>query len=136
MAFNRISDEPIRVRAAILEPDVMVVLDSGLLDIIDVTSRLHKGGTLVINTKKKPDEVKSRFRSDLRVAMIDASRIARQILGVPIVNTTMLGALLRATAVVKLESLREPLRHRFGRIAEKNIEACKTAYEKSLVMEG
>jgi len=35
--------------------------------------------------------------------------------------------------VVKLESLFEPLRQRFGRLAERNIEAMKRAHEETLV---
>ncbi len=60
----------------------------------------------------------------------------REILGVPIVNTTMVGALVRVTGVVKLDSLLEPLRHRFSRLAERNINAMKRAYEETLVEGG
>jgi len=43
--------------------------------------------------------------------------------------------LIRATKVVKLESLIEPLQHRFGRLAERNINVMKKAYEETLVKE-
>jgi len=43
----------------------------------------------------------------------------------------MLGALLKAKAVVDPESLIEPLKNRFGRIAEKNIAAFKKAFEET-----
>ena len=59
--------------------------------------------------------------------------IAKGILGLPIVNTTMLGALIKATGIVKLESLEEPLKERFGKVAMKNIEAMKKAYEVTVV---
>jgi len=54
---------------------------------------------------------------------------------VPIVNTTMLGALIKASGVVKLESIDEPLKKRFGKLAEKNFNAMKRAYEEALVKE-
>ena len=47
----------------------------------------------------------------------------------------MIGTLLKATGIVKLESLLEPLKHRFGRLAEKNINAMKRAYEETSLRE-
>jgi Pyruvate:ferredoxin oxidoreductase and related 2-oxoacid:ferredoxin oxidoreductases, gamma subunit len=65
-----------------------------------------------------------------RVATIDATRIAWDELGIPITNTIMLGALLRVAPVVAVDSLREPLEKRFGKIAKKNIKALKRAYSE------
>ena len=56
-------------------------------------------------------------------------------MGVPIVNTAMIGALLKAAEVVKPESLLEPLQYHFPRLAEKNMNAIKRAYEETLVKE-
>lgn len=136
LAFIRIdSKEPIRIRAEITEPDVVVVLDPGLLRIVNVTSGLDENGILIINTKKSFQAIKSEFKIKQKLATIDATKIARELLGVPIVNTSMVGALIRATGVVKLESLIEPLQHRFGRLAERNINAMKKAYEETLLKE-
>ncbi len=136
LAFDRISSkEPIKVRAEVTEPDVVVVLDPGLLRIVNVTSGLKEKGVLIINTKRPLQDIESEFGAKRRLAIVDATKIAQELLGVPIVNTTMLGALLRATGVVKLESLFEPLRHRFDRLAERNINAMKKAYEETVVTE-
>jgi pyruvate ferredoxin oxidoreductase gamma subunit len=134
LAFVRISSsEPIRVRAEITEPDVVVVLDPALLRTVDVTSGLKANGVLVVNTKKPPEQITEEFSITWSLATVDATKIAQELLGVPIVNTSMIGALLKATGVVKLESLFEPLRQRFGRLAERNIEAMKRAHEETLV---
>ena len=136
LAFDRISSkQPIRVRAEVTEPDVVVVLDPGLLRIVNVTSGLKGKGVLIINTTRPLQDIESDFGSKWRLAIVDATKIARELLGVPIVNTTMLGALLRATGAVKLESLFEPLKHRFDRLAERNINAMKRAYEATVVKE-
>ncbi len=136
LAFDRISDkEPIRIRAEITEPDVVVVLDATLLRIVNVTSGLKEKGVLVINTRKPLQDVESELGNKWRLAIIDATKIARELLGVPIANTTMLGALLRATGAVKLESLFEPLRQRFALLAERNINAMKKAFEETVVKE-
>jgi len=135
-AFNRISSQkPIRVRAGIAEPDIVVVLDPRLLDIVNVTSGLREGGMLLINTRGSFEDIKTKFGIKCKIAIIDATTIAREFLGRPIVNTAMIGALVKATGVVKLESLIEPLKKRFGRLAEKNISAMEKAYQETLIKE-
>ncbi len=135
-AFLRInSKEPIRVRADITDPDVVVVLDPGLLRIVNVTSGLKENGMLIVNTTRSSQDIKAEFKVKQKLATIDATKIARELLGVPITNTTMVGALIKATGVVKLESLVEPLKKRFGRIAERNIKAMQKAYEETLIKE-
>jgi len=136
LAFDRISaDKPIRVRAEITEPDAVVVLDSGLISIVDVTAGLKKGGKIVINARKSLEDITADFDGKWSVAVVDATTIAQELLGVNIVNTTMLGALLKATGVVKIESLLGPLEDRFGRLAERNINAMKKAFEDTRVKE-
>lgn len=133
-AFIRISDKQIRIRAEVTEPDIVVVLDPGLLNIVKVTAGLKKNGLVVVNTKSF-DNVPADIRSNYRVAVIDANLVAKETLGAPIVNTTMLGALIKASGVVKLESLAEPLKKRFGKLAEKNLAAMKRAYDETQVKE-
>jgi len=98
----------------------VVVLDPGLLPIVNVTSGLKENGAVILNTQKTAEQIKSEFGINARLATIDATKIAREELGVPIVNTTMLGALIKVTDIIKLESVSEPLERRFGRLAERN----------------
>ncbi|MFO8143246.1 MAG: pyruvate ferredoxin oxidoreductase subunit gamma [Dehalococcoidales bacterium] len=134
VAFVRIDkDNPIRVRAEIEIPDIVVVLAADLLRVVDIASGLKDDGIMVLNTSKTVDEIESDFDFKCNLATVDATRIAREMLGVPIVNTAMVGALLKAAEVAKMESLNEPLKHRFGRLADKNINAMKKAYEETTV---
>lgn len=136
LAFVRISSrQPIRIRAEITRPDVVVVLDPGLLGVVDVASGLKENGLMVINTRGSFEDIEAQFKTKCKLAKVDATTIAREVLGIPITNTTMIGALLKATGVVKLESLVEPLKQRFGRLAEKNIKAMQRAYEETEVRE-
>ncbi len=136
VAFDRISaKQPIRVRAEITEPDVVVVLDPSLLNVVNVTSGLKKKGVLIINTSRPLQDVEPKFGNKWQLAVIDATKIARELLGVNIVNTTMLGALVKATGVVKLDSLLDPIEHRFERLAERNINAMKRAFEETVIKE-
>ncbi len=133
-AFVRISGGPIRIRAEVTEPNIVMILDPGLLNIVKVTGGLSKNGLLVVNARS-PEAVPSEIRRSFRVATVDANSIAREVLGVPIVNTTMLGALLKAAGMVRLDSLSEPLKKRFGKLAEKNLAALRRAYDETLVEE-
>ena len=136
VAFVRIdSSHPIRIRAEITEPDIVAVLDPGLLRVVKVASGLKSNGVLVVNTPKEPADIGREFGVKVPLATVDATKIARELLGVPIVNTAMLGALLKARELVKLESLIEPLKERFGRLAERNINAMQKAYEVTVVKE-
>lgn len=129
-AFNRIDDQKIRVRSGIYNPDVVIVLDASLMGLVNVTDGLKNDGTLIVNTTKSPEEVKKEAGFKGTVATVDASRIAREELGVPITNTTMIGAVVKATGVVKIGSVKEPLKHRFGRLAQRNINAMERAYKE------
>ncbi|MCX8043416.1 MAG: pyruvate ferredoxin oxidoreductase subunit gamma [Desulfobacterota bacterium] len=133
LSFVRIDSSKIRARYEIREPDVVVVLDPSLVEVAQVTAGIKPNGIVVVNTKKSISEFKQRYGINIRTAVVDATGIARDLLGVPITNTTMIGALVRATGAIALESLIEPLTHRFGRLAPKNIEACKRAYSETIV---
>ncbi|HUV75128.1 MAG TPA: pyruvate ferredoxin oxidoreductase subunit gamma [Dehalococcoidales bacterium] len=132
LAFNRVSSkERIRVRAEVEEPDIVIVLDPGLLAIVDVTAGIKKDGIIIVNTIKNATAIKQILGTDYLVATVDANKIAMEQLGVPIVNTTMAGALLKVTDIVKMESMIEPLKERFGRLAERNIKAMEKAYQET-----
>lgn len=129
-AFNRIDNKQIKVRSGVYNPDVVVVLDPSLVGLINVTEGLKSDGILIVNTGKSPEEIKDAIDFGGTVATVDASRIARDELGVPITNTTMLGALIKATGLVEIDSAKAPLKHRFGKIAQKNIKAMERAYNE------
>jgi pyruvate ferredoxin oxidoreductase gamma subunit len=135
VAFCRIDDERIRIRANVSEPNIVVVLDSSLLKIVNVAAGLKSDGVLVTTSPDSPEKVLGDLKIKNRVAVVDALKIAREILGVPITNTTMLGSLIRAQGLVKKESFISPLRERFGRIAEKNISAFERAYQDTILIQ-
>lgn len=136
LAFVRISpNQPIRIRSSITEPDVVVVLDPGLLRIVNVTSGLKPGGIVIVNTTKTAAQIRQEFNITATLGTVTATKIATELLGVPIVNTTMIGAVLKATEAVKMESLSKPIMERFGRNGEKNIQSMKRAYAETLIEE-
>jgi 2-oxoacid:acceptor oxidoreductase gamma subunit (pyruvate/2-ketoisovalerate family) len=135
LAFLRISDESIKVRTVIQEPDIVVVLDPTLLHAVDITSGLKKNGKIIVNSRKPPAELKSEFGFKWPVAAVNATKIAGETIGVPITNTAMIGALLKVTEAVKMDSMVEQLQERFGGKAMGNIEAMKRAYKETVTEE-
>lgn len=130
-AFARISDGQINIRSNVYEPDIIVVLDRSLAYMTDVTFGLKKGGLAIFNSPLAPDEVRKRLGLDARVVTVDATKIALSILGRSIVNTAMLGALVKATGLVKMETLEESIRESFaGEIGDKNVEVVRRAHEE------
>ena len=133
VSFARVDQKPIRLRSKIYEPDVAVVLDPSLLKILDPSQGLKPGGMLIINTNKTIEQVRSEFGFKVKLAVVDGDLIAKQELGLPITNTTMIGALVKGTGIVQLDSLTSPLRHRFGRGAERNIKALQRAFSETIL---
>jgi pyruvate ferredoxin oxidoreductase gamma subunit len=135
-AFVRISaGERIRNRSSITEPDVVVVQDPGLLTSVDVASGLKPGGVVIINTTKTGEQIHKEFNIKARIGTVAGSKIAMELLGVNIVNTAMIGAILKATEAVKMDSLIPPIMKRFGKNGEKNVAALKRAYAETIIEE-
>ncbi|MDM7934144.1 MAG: pyruvate ferredoxin oxidoreductase subunit gamma [Methanothrix sp.] len=129
MAFARIADRPIRIRSQIYQPDYVIVQDVTLLDVVDVAGGLRQDGKIIINTDRPKDSL--RLQTEAEVVPIDATRIAMEVLGRPIVNTTMLGAFCGATKEITLDSLNKAISERFGgELGIKNLKAIRMAYER------
>ncbi|MFQ6095262.1 MAG: pyruvate ferredoxin oxidoreductase subunit gamma [Candidatus Bathyarchaeia archaeon] len=130
--YTRISDEPIVIHSHIYSPNIVVIVDPTLLGKIDVTRGLVKNGTVVAHSDRKPEQLRKELGVDkAHVYTVNAARIALDILGRPIYNTAMLGALVRATPLVSMDSLVKVIKERFpGTVGEKNVAVIKRAYEE------
>ncbi|MDI6642711.1 MAG: pyruvate ferredoxin oxidoreductase subunit gamma [Candidatus Hodarchaeaceae archaeon] len=129
VAFARIDRKPIRTRTQVYEPSHVVVLDPTLPEVVNVAAGLKRGGVIVMNAKKIPTQLKG-----AKVALVDATTVAIETLGVPIINTAMLGALAKATGVVSLDSVTEAIKRYFKeKLAEKNVAAAKRAYDQTVI---
>ncbi|MEM2141918.1 MAG: pyruvate ferredoxin oxidoreductase subunit gamma [Candidatus Thorarchaeota archaeon] len=130
-AFTRISDKEINVRSQIYTPDVVAVLDPAILEITDVTEGLKPNGIVIVNSPKKAREIHLRTG---HVYTYDGTGIALKygllVAGLPVVNTTMLGAFAKATGLVKLETVQKVIREKWrGKVGELNSEGARVAYD-------
>lgn len=122
-SFCRIDDKQIRIHMRIYRPDMAVVLDANLLKKVDVCSSLKGERIIVVNS---PTPVKC----DGNAYNVDATSISIKHLGVPIVNTSILGAFARASGLVSLDSLEKAINEKFeGEVAKKNILAVRECFK-------
>lgn len=124
-AYARIDDKPIRVRTSITHPDIVVVLDPGLLRSQPVADGLRPGGLLLVNSRLPPSEITA--PPGARRATVDASRIALAhglgSITMPVVNTVVLGAFARATGIISLDALTTAIQKYVPAKPDQNREA-------------
>jgi pyruvate ferredoxin oxidoreductase gamma subunit len=125
-AFVRFSDEKIRLRSQVYEPDYVIVQDSTLIKDVNVFSGLKEGGIAIVNTEK---DIGAVVPKGVRLITLDATGIALEVLGLPITNTSLMGAFAAATGEITVSALEESLRERFaGKLGDKNVEAANRAF--------
>ena len=135
LAYTRISDENISIHCQVTEPDIVVVLDPTLLDVVDVTKGLSEEGKIIVNTKEDSKIVKEKLEYEGEIYTVDAYKIAKEEIGRPIPNTPMIGALTKATKFISLEDMvnyiEDELMKKFNdtQIVSKNISAIKRTYK-------
>ncbi|MGC9071837.1 MAG: 2-oxoacid:acceptor oxidoreductase family protein [Acidilobus sp.] len=137
-AYTRVTDSPLIPRTPIERPDVVVILDRSLIKPAYFEG-LKEGGLIVANASLKPGDLlqKVGLSGNYRAATVDATSIAMKWLKANIVNTAILGALVRSTGIVKLDTVLEVIRSRFhGKVAEANVMAVKEAYDSTLLSWG
>jgi pyruvate ferredoxin oxidoreductase gamma subunit/2-oxoisovalerate ferredoxin oxidoreductase gamma subunit len=137
-AFTKIDKKPIRVKSQIYEPDYVVVLAPQLVESIDVADGLKPDGIVVINSDKPPASFKEFVKG--KIATVDARGIAiKNHLGTktaPIVNTAILGGLVKASGLVKIESVIASIKERSPAKKEENAQAAEDAYNATQVEGG
>ncbi|MDI6902243.1 MAG: pyruvate ferredoxin oxidoreductase subunit gamma [Methanocellales archaeon] len=128
VSFVRISDSPIRLRSHIYNPDYLIVQDPTLVGVVEVTSGVRPDGMVIVNTEKEPEKLE--LEAEAQVRTINATKIAMDVLGRPIMNTALIGAFARATGEISVESIKHAVMNRFpGEMGEKNAEAVQKAYD-------
>ncbi len=128
-AFTRIDDKKITDRSQVVNPDYVIVQDPALIDVVDVLKGLRRGGMVLVNSRREPSELG--LDTDEKILTVDATGIALEHLGVPIMNTALMGAFAGATGLIRRESINKVIRRRFSaEIAERNVAAANEAFER------
>jgi len=135
-SYTRISSEPIEYHCPILEPDVVIVVNSNLLGVVDLTEGLKPNGTIIINTSDSPDEIRKQLNvQDATIWCVDAGKIAMEEIKRDIPSTMMLAVFAKATGLVHLEPIVHLIREELGgklrpEVVEANVCALQRAYDE------
>lgn len=139
-AYNRIAPKPLRVNAPVKHPGIVVLMDETLLETVDIGEGAREDTVFLLNSGSSDvDALRTKLRAKLgesaTVFVVDADRIATETIGRPIPNTPMVGAMLRATSVLPVETVIEGLRHKLGKkfppkVVEGNVAAVRRAFEE------
>lgn len=134
---SRISREPIRTFSNVLCPDIAVVLDDNLLDMVNVTANLKTGGLLVVNSAKRPEElgIDGPFTVSVSDAFHSSEAAGLIVEGNVLISTSILGPLAAASDLVGLENIRLSIGRKFGGAAlERNLAALELAYSNTIII--
>ena len=124
-AYVRIDDKPITTRQRVYKPDYVIILDSSLSNLPEVGEGLTAKSVILNNTTKETEI------SGKKTKLIDASTLAMEVIGKPIVNTAMLGAFVSLSGLIKIGSLKQAVGNRFGgKVGELNQELAQRAFDE------
>ncbi len=131
-AYTRISEKPIQIHSSVYEPDMVVVLDPTLLGPA-VAEGLKKDSKVVVNTTETAAAVKKKLGVKNETWVVDATGMAMRVMGLNITNTVLLGAIVKASGKVKLESVLAVVKERFqGKVRDQNLEVVQAAYKEAV----
>ncbi|MEW6407361.1 MAG: 2-oxoacid:acceptor oxidoreductase family protein [Patescibacteria group bacterium] len=133
-AYVRISTKPILLHCAVLNPDLMIIIDPTLLDLEEVKLGLDSSDIFLANTKLSQKDLQHKLKTKAKVYTLDASGISRGILGKDFPNIVLLGAFSKITNYIQLKDLEKIVYKKFERklgkeMTEKNIEAMRRGCE-------
>ncbi len=128
----KISKHKIYDLSPIEAPDMVVVLDHTLLDEVNVTTGLKKGGLLIINS---PKPLEAYSFEGIRVAVSDVTAIALESnLPSGVVNSGIIGAFSKASGLVDIEILAKSVEEEFhDKKPRRNADAARRVYERTLM---
>lgn len=135
-AYTRISDNQIKIHSGVESPNIVVVLDPTLIGNKDIGEGLAEDGLILVNSDKDAATVlKAGGLNGKKVLAIDASKIALEVLGRNIVNTGIMGALVKATEIVGMDAVVQEIEASFGgkfnrKMVDGNLAAAKRAYQE------
>jgi len=126
LGFTRIDEEKITDRSEVDICDYVVVLDETLWG-PSVLSGLKEETLIIINTDR-PEKYKNIVNN--KIITLDATSLALDILGRPITNTAMMGALIAVSEMTSLDDCKNAIKDSMkSKIADKNIKLIDKAYE-------
>jgi pyruvate ferredoxin oxidoreductase gamma subunit len=137
-AYNRVSDEPIRLHCQVTDPKYILIADSTLIATVNVIEGAPEDAIFIINTSKTPAEMRNELKLKNKKTLVytlDASKISLEAIGRNMPNTPMLGALAKTTDVITLDVLIDNFKENYSKkfsakVVEGNITAMTRGFQE------
>lgn len=131
--FLRVDEEPILLKCQIKHPDQEIIFDLTLVNEKEIAKEIKPGGIILVNTNKEIDSFRELRR--FKMGLVDAGSIARSAGLRDTFNTALLGAYMRLTHLIRMETLIEVVSRMVPAKVEANILAVQKAYEQLKIYE-
>lgn len=112
LAFNRLSDFPIKRHAGLIRADFVVLMDARLLLDAGVKKNTVENASYIVNTSYTPDYIKEKLNlsETNTIYTLDADAIANEEIGRPLPNIPLMTVVLDATHLIAMGNFRELLK--------------------------
>jgi pyruvate ferredoxin oxidoreductase gamma subunit len=142
-AYVRISNKKLRTHQPVQKPNIIIVIDSTLLNFITLTKDFNNVEAIVINTTESKEKIKQKLNLPKefkgKIATLDASAIAINHLGMNKSNVPTLAAAIKITNLIHfpdfVKESKKWLKQKLGiEKAEQNLAAIEDAYKEVKVI--
>jgi len=136
LAFNRISNKPIRSHSQVYYPDIVVVTDPSLLGMVNVAGGAKEDAIFIMNTTYEIPLIRERLSlGERKIYALDAYAIASDELGKAIPNVPMVAALVKVTQLMDFKKLKERLKISLAKklrpeVVEMNLRTIDRAFKE------
>lgn len=132
--YVRISGQKIPLRCKMYSADYLIIMDEALLKDMHVATTLKEEGKILLNTPKAKAGLPALAGCD--VTTVDAYGIARErglVIpgGMPVINTTLLGALAAMLGIISMEDLIEVIKANTPK-SEQNAACAAEGYRRAV----
>jgi pyruvate ferredoxin oxidoreductase gamma subunit len=131
-SYVKIDKKSIRDFSPINKPDYVILIDKTLINL--VVKLDLKNAVLIINDICMPKKYVDKYNLKNKIAIIDASKISTETIGLDKPSIPMIGSLLKLDNSIKIESVNKIIKQFFesagkAKVVASNIVALKKCYE-------
>ena len=130
-AFVRVDQRKIYLKCDIDRPNHLILFDKSLFNGKEVIEQVEPGGSLLLNSEK---DFPWKELETFKIGRIDALEISKKNGLGALVNTAILGAYVRLTNIISLDTLLKVISETVPAAADQNVMAAKEAYERLSVV--
>lgn len=141
VSFARISNQPIKTREQIYQPDYLIIQDETLIGAENILAGAHPQTKIIINTSLNNTEIFRQFKKSSPQTKIrqeniicsPATAVAMAVIGKNIVNTIILASLAKNSPLFSLKSLKRAVQQKLElkgeAVVAQNLKAIDLIYE-------